>query len=54
MIKVIFLLTEKKYISLKSINFQPQFCLGNISNGFAAVKSKEAFLNGNVYDFSVR
>ena len=37
----------------KNINFLTQFCLGSISNGFSATKSKEVSLNGNVYDFSV-
>ena len=36
----------------KNVNFQTQFCLGSISNGFSN-KSKEVSLNGNVYDFSV-
>ena len=37
----------------KNVNFPTQFCLGSISNGFSATKSKEVSLNGNVYDFSV-
>ena len=37
----------------KNFNFPTQFCLGNISNGFSATESREASLNGNVYDFSV-
>ena len=37
----------------KKVNFLTQFCLGSISNGFSATKSKEVSLNGNVYDFSV-
>ena len=37
----------------KNVNFLTQFCLGSISNGFSATKSKEVSLNGNVYDFSV-
>ena len=37
----------------KNVNFLTQFCLGSISNGFSASKSKEVSLNGNVYDFSV-
>ena len=37
----------------KNVNFLTQFCLGSISNGFSATKSKEVSLNGNVFDFSV-
>ena len=37
----------------KSVNFPTQFCLGSISNGFSAMKSRKVSLNGNVYDFSV-
>ena len=37
----------------KNFNFPTQFCLGNISNRFSATESREASLNGNVYDFSV-
>ena len=37
----------------KNVNFLAQFCLGSISNGFSALGSREVFLNGNVYDFSV-
>ena len=37
----------------KNKNFPTQFCLGSISNGFSATKSREVSLNGNVYDFSV-
>ena len=37
----------------KNVNFLAQFCLGSISNGFGALGSREVFLNGNVYDFSV-
>ena len=37
----------------KNVNFLTQFCLGSISNGFSATKSKEVSLNGKVYDFSV-
>ena len=33
--------------------FPTQFCLGNISNGSSATESREVFLNGNMYDFSV-
>ena len=52
---VICLLMEKKYLSrkpiIKILTFQ--FCLGSISNGFSATESREVFLNGTVYDFSV-
>ena len=37
----------------KNVNFPTQFCLGSIPNGFSASESREVFLNGNVYDFSV-
>ena len=37
----------------KNVNFPTQFCLGSISNGFIATESREVYLNGNVYDFSV-
>ena len=37
----------------KDINFPTQFFLGGISDGFWATESREVFLNGNVYDFSV-
>ena len=37
----------------KNVNFPIKFCLGSISNGFSATVSREAFLNGSVYDFSV-
>ena len=37
----------------KKFNFPTQFCLGSISNGFSAIKSREVSLNGNVYDFPV-
>ena len=30
-----------------------QLCLGSISNGLSATKSREDFLKGNAYDFSV-
>ena len=35
----------------KNVNFPTQFCLGSIYNGFVATESREASLNGNVYDF---
>ena len=37
----------------KNVNFPTQFCLGSISNGFSANKSREVSSNGNLYDFSV-
>ena len=37
----------------KNVNFPTQFCLGSMSDGLSATESREAFLNGNVYDFSV-
>ena len=37
----------------KNVNFQTQYCLRSISNGFSATESREVFLNGNVYYFSV-
>ena len=37
----------------KNVNFQMQFCLGSISNGFSALQSREVSLNVNVYNFSV-
>ena len=37
----------------KNVNFQTQFCLGSISNGFKASESREVSLNENLFDFSV-
>ena len=37
----------------KNVNIPTQFFLMSISNGFSATESREASLNGNVYDFSV-
>ena len=37
----------------KNVNFPALFCLGIISDEFSATESREVFLNGNVYDFSV-
>ena len=37
----------------KNINFPTQFCLRSIPNGFSTAESREVYLNGNVYDFSV-
>ena len=36
-----------------NVNFPTQFCPGSISNGFDDTESREEFLGGNVYDFSV-
>ena len=36
-----------------TVNFPTQFCLGRISNGFGAVESREVYLKGNAYEFSV-
>ena len=36
----------------KNVNFSTQFFLGIISNGFAAIESREVSLKGNMYDFS--
>ena len=38
--------------SNKNVNFQTQFCLGCISNGFSNTVSREVSVNGKVYDFS--
>ena len=38
--------------SNKNLNFQTQFCLECISNGFSNTVSREVSVNGNVYDFS--
>ena len=38
---------------IKNVNFPTRFCLGSISDGLNNIESREAFLNGNVYDFSV-
>ena len=43
----------KLKVDNKNANFPTQFCLGSISNGFSNTESREVFLNGNVYDFSV-
>ena len=37
----------------KNVNFQTQFCLGSISNGFHAIESREVSLEGNFYNISV-
>ena len=45
LIIVICLLTEKKSINLKLIiKMLTHFCLGNISNGFGAIESREVSL----------
>ena len=35
------------------LNFPAQFCLGSRSNGLSASESRELYLNGYVYGFSV-
>ena len=37
----------------KNVDFATQFFLGIISNGFSVVESRQVYLNGNVFDFSV-
>ena len=37
----------------RNVNFPTQFCLGSISNGFRATKSREVSLNENVFEISV-
>ena len=37
----------------ENVNFWTQFCLGSIFSRFSALESREVYLNGNVYDFSV-
>ena len=37
----------------KNVIFPTQFCVRSMSNGFSATESREAPLNGNVYEFSV-
>ena len=37
----------------KNVNFPTRFCLGSISDWFTAYESRELYLNGNMYDFSV-
>ena len=44
---------EKIYKFKASNKFQPQFCLGSISNKFDYGHSEEVSLKGNMYDFSV-
>ena len=57
LIIVIYLLMEKKSLNLKMtiklLTFATQFCPGSTSNKFSATQSREASLNGNVYDFSL-
>ena len=52
-----FFVNEKEIIKFKAdnktFNFPTRFCLGSVSDGFSATKSREVSLNGNVYDFSV-
>ena len=48
---------EKKKIKFKSdnknVNFLTRLCLGSISNGLSAAESREVYLYGNVFNFSV-
>ena len=37
----------------KNVNFQTQFCLGKISNGFSTTDYRKVSFNKNVYDFAV-
>ena len=37
----------------KNVNFPTQFCLRSISDGFSATESRDVYLYGNVYGFSV-
>ena len=37
----------------KNVNFPTQFCVWGISNEFGVIVSRETFLEGNMYDFSV-
>ena len=37
----------------ENVSFWTQFCVGSIFSRFSALESREAYLNGNVYDFSV-
>ena len=50
-----FFVNGKKIFTFKvdnqNVNFQTQFCLGGISNGFSAAESRQVSLHGNVYDF---
>ena len=36
-----------------NVNFQTQFCLRGISNGFSATDTREVSLNESVHNFSV-
>ena len=51
------LIMANKIFTFKTDNrndtFPTQFCVRSISNGFSATKSREGFLNLNVYNFSV-
>ena len=57
LIKVICLLMEKRKFKFKddnkNVHFPTRLCIGSISNGFSAAKSREVYLYGNVSDFSV-
>ena len=37
----------------KNVNFPTRFYLEGISDGFSGIESREVFLNGNVFDFTV-
>ena len=37
----------------KNFNFQAQFCLGGICNGFSSTESREMSLKGNVKDLLI-
>ena len=37
----------------KNVNFPTRFYLERISDGFSGIESREVFLNGNVFDFTV-
>ena len=55
---IIFLVVNGKEIykfkaNNRNVNFPTQFCLGNISNKFSFIESKEVCLKGIVYNFTV-
>ena len=37
----------------KNVKYSTRFCLGSVCDGFSPTESREAPLNGSVYDFSV-
>ena len=58
--KLICLFIEKELLEWKkfkadnyTVSFLSWFCIGTISDGFHATKSKEVSSNWNVYNFSV-